>query len=401
LDKRDVVGISHGVFWVGIKDRDRRLFDALIPLPEGTTYNAYLVVGDKKRALIDTVNPGFEKALEEKIKQITDPSELDYVIMNHAEPDHGGAIPHMMAVAENAKLVTSKVGARMAQTYYKVPENRTIAVAEGDTISLGDKTLRFIDAPMLHWPETMFTYLPENKILFPCDFFGSHITRGFYDNEVDDLVAQAQRYFGEIMMPYSNMAQKAVQKLKALEIDLIAPSHGPIYRNTQRILEAYDRWSNGETKHKATIVYVSMWKSTEKMVNAIAETLASEGIETAQYNLTSADTGDLARDLVDSMAIVLGAPTVLGGVHPLGLQATYLVKALHPPARFAVILSSYGWAGGAIKHIQETLGPSKMEIVGAIQVNGPPSEKDIARIVELGKTLASRMKEEREGTLEK
>lgn len=387
------------MFWVGIKDRDRRLFDALIRLPEGTTYNAYLVVGDKKRALIDTVNPGFEKALEQKIKQITDPSELDYVIMNHAEPDHGGAIPHIMAVAENAKLVTSKVGARMARTYYKVPENRTIAVAEGDTISLGDKTLRFIDAPMLHWPETMFTYLSENKILFPCDFFGAHVTRGFYDNEVDDLVAQAQRYFGEIMMAYSNMAQKALQKVKALEIDSIAPSHGPIYRNAQRILEAYRRWAGGETKRKATIAYVSMWNSTEKMVNAIAETLSSEGIETVRYNLTSADTGDLARDLVDSMAIVLGAPTVLGGVHPVGLQATYLVKALHPPARFAVILSSYGWAGGAIKHIQETLGPSKMEIVGTIQVNGPPSENDIARVVELGKTLSMRMKEEREGEL--
>ena len=383
------------MFWVGIKDRDRRLFDALVRLPEGTTYNAYLVVGDKKRALIDTVNPGFEKALEDKIKQITDPSELDYVIMNHAEPDHGGAIPHMMALAKNAKLITTRVGAKMAKTYYKVPEDRTIAVAEGDTISLGDKTLRFIDAPMLHWPETMFTYLPENKILFPCDFFGAHITRGFYDNEVHDLIAQAQRYFGEIMMPYSNMAQKALQKVKALEIDSIAPSHGPVYRDPQRILEAYDRWSNGETKQKATIAYVSMWNSTEKMVYAIAETLASEGIETVKYNLTSADTGDLARDLVDSMAIVLGAPTVLGGVHPLGLQATYLVKALHPPARFAVILSSYGWAGGAIKHIQETLGPSRTEIVGTIQVNGPPSEKDIARIVELGKALAAKIKEER------
>jgi flavorubredoxin len=395
LDKADVVEISRGVFWVGIKDRDRRLFDALVRLPEGTTYNAYLVVGDKKRALIDTVNPGFEKALEDKIKQITDPSELDYVIMNHAEPDHGGAIPHMMALAKNAKLITTRVGAKMAKTYYKVPEDRTIAVAEGDTISLGDKTLRFIDAPMLHWPETMFTYLPENKILFPCDFFGAHITRGFYDNEVHDLIAQAQRYFGEIMMPYSNMAQKALQKVKALEIDSIAPSHGPVYRDPQRILEAYDRWSNGETKQKATIAYVSMWNSTEKMVYAIAETLASEGIETVKYNLTSADTGDLARDLVDSMAIVLGAPTVLGGVHPLGLQATYLVKALHPPARFAVILSSYGWAGGAIKHIQETLGPSRTEIVGTIQVNGPPSEKDIARIVELGKALAAKIKEER------
>ena len=398
---RNVAEISENVYWVGIRDWNRRLFDALIPLPKGTTYNAYLIIGESKKALVDTVNPGFEKELEEKIRKLVDPSEIDYIIMNHAEPDHAGAIPYVMSINSKAKLVTSNRGAKMAQTFYKVPEERIIAVRGQETISLGDKTLRFIEAPMLHWPETMFTYLEENKILFPCDFFGSHITSGLYDDEVEDLIVYAQRYFGEIMMPYTNMAQKALQKVKALEIDTIAPSHGPIYRNPQRILEAYDRWASGETKLKATIAYVSMWNSTEKMTNAIAEALASEGIEIARYDLTSADTGDLARDLVDSRAIVLGAPTVLGGVHPVGLQATYLVKALHPPARFAVILSSFGWGGGAIKHIQETLGPSRMEIVGTIQVNGPPTEKDIARVVELGKTLSARMKEEREGVLEK
>jgi len=395
MNWRNVVEISDGVYWVGARDWNRRLFDALIPLPEGTTYNAYLIVGQNKKALIDTVNPGFEKDLEEKIRQITNPRDVDYVVMNHAEPDHAGAIPHLMLINSKAMLVTTNRGAKMAHAYYKVPEERIKVVSDQETIDLGGKRLRFIEAPMLHWPETMFTYLQENKILFPCDFFGSHVAKGLYDEEVEDLIVHAQRYFGEIMMPFRTMAEKALEKIKDLEIDMIAPSHGPIHKNTQRILEAYRRWARGETKQKAIIVYVTMWNSTEGMICPIAETLASEDIEIALYNLASADIGDLAKDLVDSRAIVLGAPTVLGGVHPLAQYATYLVKALRPPLKFGVILSSYGWGGGAIKHIQEILGPSKIEVVGAMEINGPPSENDIRQIIEFSKALAGKIKEEK------
>jgi len=394
---RNIAKISEGVYWVGAKDWNRRLFDALIPLPRGTTYNAYIVIGTDKKALIDTVNPGFEKELEEKIRNVIDPNEIDYVIMNHAEPDHAGTIPYIMSKNKKAKLVTSNKGAKMAQTFYKVPEERIIAVRDQETISLGDKTLRFIEAPMLHWPETMFTYLQENKILFPCDFFGSHIASGgLYDDEVEDLLVYAQRYFGEIMMPFRTMGQKALEKIKDLEIEMIAPSHGPIHRNPERILEAYKKWVDGETRQKAIIVYVTMWGSTEKMIQSIAETLAAEGIEVALYNLTVSDIGDVAKDLVDSRAIVLGAPTVLGGMHPLGVYATYLVKALRPPTKFGVVLSSYGWGGGTVKHVQETLGPSKIEVVGAMEINGPPTENHVKQIVELGKTLAKKIKEAKE-----
>jgi flavorubredoxin len=391
---RNIAKISEGVYWVGVRDWNRRLFDALIPLPKGTTYNAYLVIGADKKALIDTVNPGFEKELEEKIRKVVDPSEIDYIIMNHAEPDHAGAIPYVMSINNEAKLVTSSRGAKMAQTFYRVPEERIIAVRDQETISLGNKTLRFIEAPMLHWPETMFTYLQENRILFPCDFFGSHIANGLYDDEVEDLIVYAQRYFGEIMMPFRIMGQKALEKIKDLEIQMIAPSHGPIHRNPKRILTAYRKWVNGETKQKAIIVYVTMWNSTEKMIQPIAETLASEGVEIALYNLVLADIGDVAKDLVDSRAIVLGVPTVLGGMHPLGVYATYLVKALRPPTKFGVVLSSYGWGGGALKHVQEILNPSKIEVVGAMEINGPPMENDVKQIIELGKTLAKKIKEE-------
>lgn len=393
MNWRNITQISKDVYWVGVRDWNRRLFDALIPLPRGTTYNSYLVVGSEKKALIDTVNPGFEKEWEEKISKVIDPADIDYVIMNHAEPDHAGAIPHIMSINSKAKLVTSKRGAQMAQISYKASENRIKAVADGETIDLGGKTLRFIEAPMLHWPETMFTYLPENRILFPCDFFGLHVSEGRYDDEVDDMIVFAQRYFGEIMMPFRFNGQKGMEKTKDLKIDLIAPSHGPVHRNPERILNAYKNWTNGETKQKAALIYVTMWNSTEKMMKTMEDTLASEGVEVAKHNLTVADISDVAKDLVDSRAIVLGTPTVLGGAHPLGMYAAYLAKALKPPAKFAVVLSSYGWGGGAIRHIQETLGPTKMEIVGALEINGPPTETDVNKIIDLGKTLAKKIKE--------
>jgi len=393
MSSKNVVKLSDGVYWVGVKDWNRRLFDGLIPLPRGTSYNSYLVTGNEKKALIDTVNPGFEKELEEKIRQITDPSDLDYVIMNHAEPDHAGAIPYMMAINSKAKLVTSSKGAKMAQIYFRVPLERIKSVVDGESIELGGKTLRFIEAPMLHWPETMFTYVPENKVLFPCDFLGSHVAQGTYDDEVDEALVLAQRYFGEIMMPFSYNAKKALEKIRDLEIEMIGPSHGPVQRNPKLILDAYRKWANGETKQKVTLVYVTMWNSTQNMIMTMAETLASEGVETSVHNLVVADIGDIAKDLVDSRAIVLGAPTVLGAAHPLGFYASYLVKALRPPAKYAVVVSSYGWGGGAIKHIQETLGPTKMEIVGTLEVNGPPTDNDTAQIVEISKRLARKIKE--------
>lgn len=393
MNWRNAPQISKEVYWVGARDWNRRLFDALIPLPNGTTYNAYLVAGETKKALIDTVNPGFEEELEEKLRKLTDPADIDYVIMNHAEPDHAGGIPHIMALAKKAKLVATEKGAKMAQTYFKIAPERIAAVKDLDIINLGGKTLQFIEAPMLHWPETMFTYLKENKVLFPCDFFGSHVAKGLYDDEVEDLLVHAQRYFGEIMMPFAIMGKKAIDKIKDLPIEIIAPSHGPVHRKPERILNAYREWTKGGTRQKAIIVYATMWNNTEKMIQTISDTLASEGIEISLHNLAIADIGDVARDLVDSRAIVLGAPTVLGGAHPLAAYAAFLVKALRPPLKLGVVLSSYGWGGGAVKHIQEALGSTKMEVVGAVEINGPPTENDISQIVELGKSLARKIKE--------
>jgi flavorubredoxin len=394
MTERNVLRVGDNVFWVGVRDWSRRLFDALIPLPRGTSYNSYLVIGRDGKALIDTVNPGFEVELEEKVRSLTVPEEIDYLVMNHAEPDHAGAIPHMMRIASEARLIASGRGAKMAQIYYHVPSERIRVVGDCETISLGDKTLRFIEAPMLHWPETIFTYLEEDKILFPCDFFGSHLAGGVYSDEVEDLLVHAQRYWGEIMMPFRVMAQRALERIAGLEIRLIAPSHGPIHRKPELILNAYKRWAAGETRQKAVVAYVSMWNSTEAMVKQMAETLANEGIEVSLHNLALTDIGDLARDLVDSRAIILGAPTVLGGAHPLALYAAHLFKALRPPTRFAVLLSSYGWGGGAARQIQELFSGLKIDVVGAVEINGPPTKENMRQIGDIGKALGKKIKEE-------
>ncbi|GAB6102121.1 FprA family A-type flavoprotein [Thermococcus atlanticus] len=386
------VKIVKDVYWVGVKDWSKRIFDALIPLPEGTSYNAYLVVGSEKTALIDTVAPGFEEELEEKIGEIKGIEDIDYIVMNHAEPDHSGAIPYLLERNEKAFLIATEKGADMAKAYYNVPDERIMVVRDGDEIPLGGKTLRFMEAPWLHWPETMFTYLIEDKILFPCDFFGAHLAGGFYDDDVPDILTHAKRYFGEIMMPFSAMAKRALQKLEGLEIEIIAPSHGPIYRNPGRIIEAYKKWSGGETREKVIIAYVSMWGANERMVRELAALLTAEGIDVKVHNLVNADIGEVAKDLVDSRVIVLGAPTVLGGAHPLAIYAAYLVKALRPPAKYAVILGSYGWHGRSRDSLLEVLKGSKLELLGSLEVRARPGEEDYEKLRQLTSIIMEKVK---------
>ncbi len=385
--------IAARIYFLGARDWNRRIFDALIPLPQGTTYNAYLVKGSESTALIDTVNPGFEAELLGKLSQVMPPEGLDYLVMNHAEPDHAGAIPAVLQASPRARLIATAKGADMARVYFQTPEERILVVKDNDTVSLGDKTLRFLEAPWLHWPETMFTYAVEDWVLFSCDFFGAHTAFGFYADEVEDLPILAKRYFGEIMMPFRLPGQKALKKLAGLEIRLIAPSHGPIHRNPEKILAAYQDWTSGVTAAKATLVFASMWGSTEKMILHLAETLRAEAIQVSLYNLVKADVGDIAKDLVDSRALVLGTPTVLGGMHPLALYGAHLVKALRPPVKYGAVLSSYGWGGGALRQVSEILSGTNIELVGTVEVKGPPTAETLKQVADLGNKLAGKIKE--------
>lgn len=389
------VEISPNIFWVGIEDWNRRVFDAFIPLPYGTSYNSYLIVGNDKTALIDTTNPGYEEMLLKKISQILPPEKIDYIIMNHAEPDHASGIPTVMRVAKNAKVVATKLGASMAEVYFDVPPERRMAVKEGDKLELGGKTLKFIEAPWLHWPETMFTFDVEDRILFPCDFFGAHLTSDkLYADEVSKLLfPEAKRYYAEIMMPFAASAQKALDKVKPLNPKIIAPSHGPVYRNPKPIIEAYEKWTRGPLERKVVIVYVSMWGSTQKLERVITETISSEGVEAVPYNLTVADISHVLRDLVDASAVIIGTPTVLGGPHPLALYAGELVASFGVRGKIAAVFGSFGWGGGAIRRLKSRLEQGAFTVVDTLEIRGPPKPEHVEKAVALGKTVAEKVKE--------
>jgi flavorubredoxin len=388
--------IAENVFWVGVKDLNRRLFDGLIPLPHGTSYNAYLVVGSEKTALIDTVNPGFENELVDKVSQHADPAKLDYIVMNHAEPDHANACSHMLSLAKGAKLVTSAKGKEAAMMYFGVPDERIMVVDESSSIDLGGKTLKFVDAPWLHWPETMFTYVPEDRILFPCDFFGSHIAYGeFYADEFGNghTLELAKLYFAEIMMPFRKPSMKAIEKVKALDPKIIAPSHGVMYREPKMIIDAYTDWAGEKMKKKVLIAYVSMWGRTERMVNVLKESLIHKGIEVQAFDLTTMGIGEVAKQLVDSPVVVIGAPTVLGGVHPVAAYATLLTKTLRAPTKYAAILSSHGWSGGAVKQLSGLLEGTKIEVLDVVDVKGPANDEEIQRVLKLADTIEGKLAE--------
>ena len=388
--------IAPNVFWVGAKHHNRRLFDGLIPLPHGTSYNAYLIVGSKKTALVDTVNPGFEKELLAKISERIDPAKVDYVIMNHAEPDHANAARDVLAVAKNAKLVAGVKGKEAAMMYFDIPEERIMVVDESSVIDLGGKTLKFVDAPWLHWPETIFTYLEEDKILFPCDFFGSHLAVGeFYADEYgnENTLDMAKLYFAEIMMPFRKPGQTAIEKVKKLGPKMIAPSHGMIWREPKIILDEYAKWTSEKFQRKVMIVYVSMWGSTEKMVLALRDALVKKDITVQLFDIPNTEIGHIAKELVDTPVVVVGAPTVLGGVHPVAAYATMLVKALRAPTRYAAVLTSYGWSGGAVKALQGILEGTKIEVLGVVEVKGPPKKAEFDKVTELADRIDEKLKQ--------
>lgn len=323
-----------------------------------------MVVGKNKTALIDTVWTPFADLLLSKIKKIIKPEKIDYLVMNHAEPDHAGSIPHVLSVAKSAQLVAMKRGIGMAKVFYDVAEERMLEVKEGDILDLGGKTLGFLEALWLHWPETIFTHLKEDGVLFPCDFFATHIapTRLFADEAGGIVMAEAKRYYADIMMPFTVFVQRALDKIKGLDIKVIAPSHGVVYRNPKPILDAYEMWARGPLKQKVVILFVSMWGNTEILEKAVEEAIADEGIETVPYDLTVSDISHLSRDLVDASAIVIGSPTYLNRAHPLALMATEFIKAQRTRTKMVAIFGSYGWGGGSISWIEDSLKQSGFEI---------------------------------------
>ncbi|KPL03212.1 MAG: MBL fold metallo-hydrolase [candidate division Zixibacteria bacterium SM23_73_2] len=383
------------IYWVGAVDWDRRLFDELIPLPDGTSYNSYFIKGSEKTALIDAVYPPKEGELLKHLKEL-DVERIDYVIANHAEQDHSGAIPRILELYPDAKVITNPKCKTMLMDLLLIPDEKFTTVEDNGTLSLGDKTLRFLYVPWVHWPETMFTYLEEEKILFTCDFLGSHLaTSDFFVTDEAKTYEAAKRYYAEIMMPFRSFVRKNLEKIEDLDIELVAPSHGPVYDNPDFILDAYQDWASGEVKNEVVLLYVSMYGSTGKMVNFLLDALIKRGITVKPFNLTKTDIGELAMALVDTATIVIASPTVLGGPHPDVVHAAYLVNAFRPKARFAAIIGSYGWGGKMVDKIGELLSNLKAEMLEAVLVKGHPRKEDFRSLENLAEKIYNKHKEHR------
>ena len=381
------------VYWVGAIDWDRRLFDALIPLPDGTSYNSYLIKGSEKTALIDAVDPTMQGVLIDNLNQLR-VDDINYVVANHAEQDHAGAIPQVLEKYPQAKVIVTPKGKGMLIDLLMIPEEKFITVNDKETISLGDKTLEFIHAPWVHWPETMLTYLREDRILFPCDLFGSHLaTTDLYVTDEGQAYEAAKRYYAEIMMPFQTHIQKHLEKIKGYAIDIIAPSHGPMYDRPEFILKAYHSWVFDEPGNIVVLPYISMHGSTCKMVEYLVGALTRRGVTVKQFDLTVTDIGKLAMALVDAATVVIGTPTVLAGPHPNVVYATFLANALRPKLRFVSIIGSYGWGGKTVEQLAAMIPSLKVEILEPVISKGFPKETDFQALDNLADTIAQKHKE--------
>jgi flavorubredoxin len=381
------------IYWIGAIDWNRRLFDSLIPLPDGTSYNAYLVKGSEKTALIDTVDPTKEFEYVCNLIKLG-VEKVDYIIVNHAEQDHSGSLPMAAELFPGAKVVTSEKCKDLVVHLLDISPERCLVVKDRDTLSLGNKTLEFIMAPWVHWPETMLTYVREDKILFPCDLFGSHLaTSDLFVQDMAEVYHPAKRYYAEIMMPFRSQIREHMKKISELEIGIIAPSHGPLYRHPDPILRVYAEWISDEIKNEVVIPYASMHGSTEKMVMHLAGALIDRGIRVKPFDLAKTDLGELAASLVDAGTIVIGTPTLLFGPHPLVANAAFITNLIRPKAKFATVIGSYGWGGNTVESLKGMLNHLSIEILDPVYVKGAPDSSCLRDLEALAEQIAAKHRE--------
>ncbi len=383
--------ITDRVSFVGAVDWDRRLFDALVPLPDGTIYNAYLIRGSDRVALLDTVDPAMAHVLLGYLEQVP---RIDYVVSHHAEQDHSGSLPRVLERYPEARVLCTPQAKALLMDHLGIPEERIQTVADGETVSLGDRTLQFIHTPWVHWPETMVTYLPEERILFTCDWLGSHLaTSDLYVTDEGKVYEAAKRYYAEIMMPFRRIIQHNLAKIADLDIGMIAPSHGPIYRRPEMILQAYRDWVADRPGNRVVVPYISMHGSTRLMVERLVARLSAAGVPVDQFDLSVADIGKLAIALVDAGTIVIGTPTFHRGPHPTVFYVTHLANALKPRVAFASIIGSYGWATQAVEELSALIPDLKVEIIPPVLAKGHPTEAALAKVDALADAIVEKHRE--------
>jgi flavorubredoxin len=391
------VKISEHVHWVGAVDWEIRDFHGYAT-DRGTTYNAYLVLADKI-TLIDSVKAPFRDELLARIASVVDPSDISIIVSNHAEMDHSGCLPDVVDLIQPEQVFASKMGVKALQSHFHGRFDVT-PVEDGGTLSLGDVELQFLETPMLHWPDSMFTYLPADEVLFSQDAFGMHLaSTERFDDGVDEgaLYDEAARYYANILMPYSPMVKKLLARVKELNLPLklVAPDHGPIWRSKFGMaVENYERWSEQKPTLKAVVVYDTMWGSTAKMARAIADGLAAGGARPSLIPLQGSNRSDAAAELLEAGALLVGTPTINNNMFPsLGDVLLYL-QGLRPSNLVGAAFGSYGWSGEGVAQTNAILEKMNVELVSdGLRVQYVPDEKDLNQCRELGKSVAARLVE--------
>ena len=390
------ITLAENINWVGVVDWNIRDFHGYTTR-RGSTYNAYLVK-DEKTALVDTVKQAFSSELMQKVSELVDPEKIDYIIINHVEMDHSSSLPIVAKYAKNATIIASQKGKDAIIEHYG-PDFNIQTVKSGDELKLGKRTLKFLEAPMLHWPDSMFTYIVEDKILMPNDAFGQHLaTPQRFDDEVDEhvLMEEAKTYYANILMLLGGMITRKIQEVVQLgiPIDMIAPSHGIIWRsNPSKIINAYLEWSSSKSQNKVVIVFDTMWGSTDKMARSIAEGVTSQGVDVKMLKLRSSDTTEAMTEILDAKAVVVGSPTLNNQMFPtIGQFLTY-ATGLRPKDKLWAFFGSYGWGGGAVRNMTETVKKVGFQTYEpGIEIKYIPDQEDLKKCFEFGQQVAAKIK---------
>ncbi|NLM77775.1 MAG: FprA family A-type flavoprotein [Ruminococcaceae bacterium] len=392
-----VLPVGERIYEVGASHPERQLFDCLMPTPHGTTYNAYLVMGSEKTALIDAVDPEKTDILLNNLKE-SGVTQIDYLITLHTEQDHSGSNTAVLSRYPMARVVGSEKIRDMLETHLHYDPGQVMVIKEGDKLDLGDRTLQFMMIPFAHWPDNMMVYLEEERILFSSDLFGSHYAtpKMFATSSAEQRLA-AKSYFAEIMMPFRAQISRYTAKVRQLKPRLIAPAHGPVWYDPDVILSRYERWTGDAVKKLVTIPYISMHDSTQVLVERLAVKLSAQGLSVVCRNLgnrpdsLTLETGHFIMDLVDAAAVVLATPTVLGGPHPNMAYAAMIANAVRPKTKFMAMVGSYGWATQAEKTLTALTGNIKAERLPTLLVKGLPTQDDLVKVDELASELGQRI----------
>jgi len=392
------VEIKKGIYWVGVVDWNMRSFHGhTYTTKRGTTYNAYLIV-DEKIALVDTVYGPFAAELADKISQIVPIDKIDYIIANHVETDHSGAMPHIMKLCPKAKVYgTQKCKEGLYKNYYGDWDFQTVKT--GDTLKLGKRTLTFIEAPMIHWPDSMFTYCPEEELLLPNDAFGQHYaTNQRFDDEVDEcaLMDEAVKYYANILWPLGSLILRKIEDVQKMgvPIKMIAPSHGIIWRkDPMKIVNAYVNWAKNTVKPKIVIAYETMWGSTEKMARAMMEGITDSGVEAKLFNVAESDRTEVIKEMLDAKGFLIGSSTHDNGMLPEMAGFMDFLKGLKPKGRLVSAFGSYGWAGGAVALLEKALKESGLEMAQpSISAKFVPDKNETKACYDFGAAFAAKVK---------